>query len=323
MLKKILCLLNFEKENTSFFADYLVDDDQSQIICERIPDGMSFLELKKWAKYKESLFFHNKNFYKKRVENWYIWIFTDLFTKRFVRWALLEKVSALKKMINNDVQENEIWFFDDGNKKTVFGLFRGVLVCFKVVSKFNNTVLDNLINQMKRYTFVAPKVRMFGTWCELDYKLDFYETSAIESKLCVKIEEIKLNFVKRISDLAKSFALNAVFSLFCMVLAIYFNNRLCNAKRDLVFINSQISSLESKIVTLPDISHVKFLMRKQHNGINLTSVLNLLGSQKYTISFYGESKLTLHVQNERIRHEVEQLFRESNFTIIQNPCSVV
>ncbi len=296
-----------------FIENCIADENITDIIVSEMPGQLNFFEKRKWISYKKSLLLQNtscKNFV---VDKWCIWIYTNQ-KITIKKWAVLEKVRNLKKVIN-DISESEIWFLDDGNTKISFCLLKGVLIHFKVIKDFSDELLETFVNHMKNYTFIAPKVRVFGSSFDFNYDVYSYSKDIIERKLDVKIDNLKMKYVKDISDFIKICLINASTLILVSGLIYRFYSSTQKQENDIMNLDNRISLVSKMLSNYPKIDHILDLNYDVSNTKVLQLVSNIYSEYKLEVVSKNKIKLLTKLSNDEMR-KINQVSKNIGIKLI-------
>ncbi len=290
--------LNVMQDNAEA-SSWVADESITEIIVEAMPTNMNVLEKMKWYKYKENLLLQNAYFKRFVVGKWCVWLYTNDSVKVH-KWSILEQVKSLKQLVNHT--ESEIWFFDDGRSKICFCLLKGVLVYFKRVEDFSDSLLENFIQHMKNYSFQAPKVRLFGSYFDFNYDVQSYSVDFIERSLSLPIDKIKFKYLKDLNNIFKTILAGACVFCTMVFLSFSFNWKANKNQLDVCKLENKISFVSKALLSYPQISHIQDLNYHFNKKVKFFRFLDSLKDLKYKIKFFSKNQLKIDVAKEKMSY---------------------
>ena len=262
------------------------------------------------------MLFSGKKYCRNIVNGWCIWLSASQTEKSFARWAVLDNVNCLGKLIEGKVQESEIWFFDDGMQKVALGLLCGKLVTFKVTSMFSDDLLENFIKQMKKFSFESPKVRVFGSECDINYDYDFYSVQSIESGLSTNLSQINTLGIKNMINNLKCIAASGALSALCVMFSCFYSVKLHDVNRQISHRIAKCQSVKHEIMQYPKVEHVQSIMSRKKRYFYVFDFVKLLEDSgvDYNVEF-SNRRIRIYNVNEQLKKNIQQIASKKDIKV--------
>ncbi|QEK38287.1 hypothetical protein FZC35_02850 [Candidatus Cytomitobacter indipagum] len=309
---------NFINALPSFERD-IANECITEIIPDKIPGSLNFSERRRWIQHKEKILFDKKSFSRFIVRNHCVWLYTNNDTKP-KKWAILEKIKALKLVVS-DLSESEIWILDEKDQKICLALLDGKLVNFRLLKDFSNAMLESFVQHMKRYTFEAPKVRLFDCCFDFDYQTESYSKEFIEFKTKLPIDKIKYKYVENYIQLCKIGFVNLLTVLSFAFLLIFLNNQTEKTHLRINEIKSNLDRINKQMSYYPTVSHIKSLQSdsKIQRKMNLKKFTECIKDYQYRLKITAKRiiKLEINGLTTKQKEDIMKVGSESGITEVK------
>ncbi|QEK38314.1 hypothetical protein [Candidatus Cytomitobacter primus] len=305
---------NKDSDNMNMLSNNVIDEYMTDIIVERIPSNLNFFDKRKWFKYKENLLLNDKGYKRVVMQDWCVWLYSN---RKAKRWSILEKVKSLKLLVNN-LSENEIWFFDDGEQKICLSLLNGNLIWFKILGEFSESALEHVIKHMKKYSFESPKVRIFGAYFDFNYDVEVFSIDKIERAIKFPISKIKYKYIQNIIENLRFGLANAVSCITLSILAFTFYSKSHGLGLKMQDLQSRMRVINKRMLNYPPLDHLKSLEHDVQRKIDLSKLVDYISNHDYKIRLISKNELSLQLINidENKKSMISDISRKCGFARI-------
>ncbi len=224
-----------------------ISEEYTHFITELIPENLSFFEKRQWINFKTQTI-RGSVMHQYVVNDWVVWIYHDLRYQKKAKALVYAKVLYLKKIVNDDIDELELWIIYEKGEYLAIGLLNtNPLFCetYQSKDKIENKI-EELQSRLYKFTNSICCLRTFN--CELN-----------AGKYQEVVRDISLKSVQ--NYLCPQFLQQSILcGMYCFVilsLSFYLNIESCKSKKEVYDLQSNLLIYQNKLKELASISHIK------------------------------------------------------------------